>query len=180
MTKELTQEVLQELLQYDSDTGVFTWRERDVKYFAVETNCKRWNTRYSGKVAGTADARGYISIKLFKKIYLSHRLTFLYMTGEFPIEQVDHINQVKGDNRFCNLREVTHHENGKNQSMHKNNTSGTVGVSWHKSANKWVARIKVDGKVIHLGLFTDKQDAITARELANIKYDFHINHGNST
>lgn len=100
------------------------------------------------------------------------------MTGEFPEGQIDHVNQIKTDNRFENLREVTNTINHQNIQLQKNNKSGVHGVGFHKTTKKWRACIKVNGKLIHLGLYSEKDLAIKARKEAEVKYKFHKNHGN--
>lgn len=82
----------------------------------------------------------------------------------------DHINRNPLDNRKANLRQATSLENMKNQSKHKNNTSGVSGVCWHKRIEKWCARIGVDNKMINLGCFDNKDDAIKARLEAEVIY----------
>ena len=133
-----------------------------------------------GDVAGWRNPTGYIRMKVGGKLYLAHRLAFLYMTGKWPEDQVDHINHIRDDNRWCNLREVSHQENHKNQSKPKSNTSGVTGVCWCKRYKKWKAQIKVEGKVKNLGSFTSKEDATKARKEAEIKYGFHDNHGDES
>jgi hypothetical protein len=78
-------------------------------------------------------------IQINGKTYQAHRLAFLYMTGKFPPDEVDHINHEPSDNRFVNLRQVTRLENLRNQSLSKNNKSGFTGVSWYGRYSKWVA-----------------------------------------
>lgn len=167
MTKRIvTQKLLKELLHYDPRTGLFTW----VK--------KRARTSFKvGDVAGGFDSDGYICITINNSQYLAHRLAFLYMTGKFPDNQVDHDNHCRDDNRWKNLNPATNAANNKNKSMPKNNTSGCVGVCWGEAANRWMAYIYVKRKRIHLGYFTHKTDAVNARKEANIKYGFHKNHG---
>ena len=82
----------------------------------------------------------------------------------------DHENRNPLDNRKENLRVASSQENSRNRTIQRNNTSGFVGVSWHKRSNKWTAQIKVDGQLIHLGIFTEKYDAIIARLKAEMKY----------
>ena len=96
------------------------------------------------------------------------------MTGGFPIE-VDHINRIRTDNRWSNLRAVTSEMNQRNKPKNKNNTSGTVGVYWHKGRSKWVARIGKNS--IYLGIFSNLQDAIEARKQAEIDHGYHPTHG---
>lgn len=173
---ELTQSYLKTALHYDPDTGVFTWQPRDHSHFKTPGSSKVWHARFSGKNAGHSDD-GYIRIKLLGKNHLAHRLAFLCMTGEFPPHEVDHISGVRNDNRWTNLRAVTGSENNKNTKIRADNTSGILGVYWHKASSKWQASIGVDGRFIHLGLFNNIEEAADARKLANKKHGFHQNHG---
>ena len=161
----LTQERLKELLHYDPETGGFT---RLVGRSGCQVGVIK-NKPNSG--------HGYISITIDQKSYLTHRLAWLYVYGRFPPEQIDHINHDRVDNRITNLREATHHENQKNRAKNPRNTSGVVGVSWNKAVGVWQAMINVNRKQKYLGTFKNKEDAIAAREAANIKYGFHDNHG---
>ena len=165
--KELTQTYLKEALYYNPEAGIFTWKK---------------NRGKKTKKGGTAGSlkEGYYRISIDNVSYRSHRLAFLYMTGEFPENQVDHINHDRGDNKWCNLREVTTTENKRNCPMSKGNTSGFTGVHFHKGGNGWVSSIKINGKIKYLGFFKDIKDAIKVRKKANIKYGFHPNHGKAT
>ena len=158
----MNQKRLKQLLDYDPDTGVFSWkvRRRRIKI---------------GDIVRATNRDGYICMGIDYKTYLVHRLAWLYVHGEFP-EEIDHINHDRADNRICNLRGVTRVENRKNQLIHRNNTSGVAGVYWNKRDKKWVARIKVNGKFKGLGIFDDINLAKQAREQAKIKYGFHPNH----
>lgn len=177
----LTQKILKELLDYDPLTGVFRWRVRDQKGFKSIRDWKAWTTMFSGGEAGclTVNSSGkkYISIRVCKHLYYSHRLAWLYMTGSFPGFQIDHIDGCGTNNIFLNLRDVTSSENHKNHRLGSANTSGFVGVCWHKKANKWEAKIQTGYRHVYLGLFSDIEDAISARQEANVKYGFHANHG---
>ena len=158
----ITQTELKERLEYNPDTGVFTR--------LVLTG------RFSkGTFAGTK-SHGYIDIGFLGKRYGAHRLAWLYVHGHFP-EQIDHINGIRDDNRLSNLREVNNYINSRNIGMRKNNKSGFMGVSWANRDSKWVSQIMINYKTIILGTFDDKEDAIEARKAANIKYGFHVNHG---
>ena len=173
---KITQEQLKQLMHYDPLTGVFTWLERPVDLCALERVWKMWNTRYSGKEAGTLDISGYSHIQIMSKNYNAHRLAWLYVFNEWPVE-IDHINHIKNDNRIENLRAATNSLNSKNRGMQKNNESGFNGISFYKPRNKWRARVKLKGKDVHLGYFDEIKSAIKARDEANIKYNFHSNHG---
>lgn len=100
-----------------------------------------------------------------KRIYM-HRLVTNCPKGM----QVDHINHNMLDNRKSNLRICTHKENMMNRPKVKNNTSGYTGVTWHKQWKKWMASISVNGGKIHLGYFSDKEEAAKAFKAAAKKY----------
>lgn len=91
--------------------------------------------------------------------------------------QIDHLDHNRYNNRIENLRLVTNQENHRNMPIRKDNCSGYTGVRWVIDRGKWSATICIDGKTKHLGLFRDKDDAIAARQEAEIKYGFHPNHG---
>ena len=174
----LDQKTLKELISYDPDTGVFTWLKRPRHHCKSDVSCAIFNSRSAGKKAGgICKGDGYVVIRVFSAHYKSHRLAFLYMTGSFPPEQCDHINGIRDDNRWANLRPVSHAENGRNQRIPSNNTSGVRGVCWHKETKKWRATIRVDDKFKYLGVFSEKSDAIAVRKAAEKKYGFHPNHG---
>ena len=161
----LTQKRLKEVLDYNPDTGTWLWR-------VTRGRAK------AGNVAGSvAYVQRYRRILVDSKLYLSGRLAFLYMTGAFPEFYCDHINHVRDDDRWDNLREVNAVENNKNTSMRSDNTSGRCGVTWHKRDRKWQATIKINRKTIYLGQFNNFNDAVAAREVANTENEFHRNHG---
>ena len=166
--REITQERLKYLLSYDPETGEFT-------------RLIGGRGRRAGEIAGCLkrDSGGkvYIYIQIDGRTYLAHRLAWLYTFGAWPENQIDHLDQNSLNNRLINLRDVTNAENGKNQKMSNRNSSGFTGVYFHNKAQKWEAQIKVNFKRIYLGLFELKDDAITARKNAEVKYGFHPNHG---
>ena len=160
----MNQRRLKELLSYDKNTGIFRWKVR--KAYKIKI----------GDIAGNLRKDGYKRVMIDEKLYSAHRLAWLYVYGEFPKHEIDHINHNKGDNRISNLRDVTRGENRKNLANQRHNTSGTTGVAWYKPYKKWVARIRVNGKQKHLGYFDNINEAKIARQKAKIKYGFHINH----
>jgi hypothetical protein len=99
------------------------------------------------------------------------------VTGEFPKNQIDHINHIRHDNRLENLKEATNQSNHLNRPKQKNNSSGCVGVSLVKRTGKWRAYLTILGKTIHIGYFNTFEDAKLARLDANRFYGFHENHG---
>jgi hypothetical protein len=114
-----------------------------------------------GDVVGTQRKDGYVEICIDKKIYLVHRLVFMFFNGYFP-KEIDHINNIRNDNRIENLREVTHTQNQWNHAKRKNNTSGFKGVDFNKQNNKWRAQIRQNSKKLHLGLFLTPEEAYQA------------------
>ncbi len=156
--QELTAEYLRSVLHYDQETGIFTRKVR------AANNVK------AGAVAGCPKGDGYLRIMVCSRSYLAHRLAWLHTHGVWPKEQLDHINRIRTDNRFSNLREVTNKQNGQNRSKSSTNTSGHPGVSWHKRYSKWVAKITHNQKRIHLGYFENLEDAVAARKAAEKLY----------
>jgi hypothetical protein len=152
----ITADELRKLLDYDRETGVFTWR---VSAGRVARHSK----------AGRVHVRGYIEIKICKRIYKAHRLAWLYVYGEWPPHEIDHVNLDQSDNRLSNLRSATRSQNGANRSLQVNNTSGARGVTWDRQHKRWKAQIKVNGKQKNLGLFLDKNEAAGAYKLAAVE-----------
>jgi hypothetical protein len=163
---------LKKLLKYDRKTGVFTWKPR---------GNPRFDTRFAGTVAGCehTSGRGRKSwaIKLNGRKYYAHILAWAYVNGEWPEEEIDHVDHNTLNNRIRNLRHVTNAENKKNLPKRADNCSGVTGVYRCVSANRWVASIVVARKKVYLGQFREKTDAIAARLKANEKYGYHRNHG---
>lgn len=166
MKKNITQEELKSLLHYEPVTGEFTWKVSRGKGKA-------------GSFAGTPHSRGYVHIKISGKLYLAHRLAFLFMTGELPPAEVDHVNGVKTENRWLNLRQATRTENQCNHRLRSNNSSGVKGVSWDKRRGKWQARVCIHGRDKHIGYFHDIEEADVAVQAARIAlHGEFVNHGN--
>jgi hypothetical protein len=123
-----------------------------------------------GNVAGHRHkGHGYIQIKINGQLHLAHRLAWLYVYGDWPAEQIDHVNRDRTDNRIANLREITQAQNCQNRSVQHNSTSGVAGVTWNKTLGKWHARIGLGGRRRHVGWFRTKAEATAARLAAEIK-----------
>lgn len=152
MSESLTQERLKELFDYDPITGIFTRKKRPNK-----------------SNVGTKSL-GYIRIYVDGKLYLSHRLAWLYVYGCWPSRNLDHINRTRCDNRISNLRLATPSENSQNKSIPKNNKSGIPGVRWDRKSEKWESYLRVNGKKLHLGYYDDKGKAELARIYAVKKH----------
>lgn len=163
----LTQDQLKEVLHYCPETGVFTWLKPQCLGHRAGTN----HVTHSGKT--------YRRLRLSGRWYKEHKLAFLYMTGSFPFDQVDHENGNGTDNRWTNLRDISVTENNQNKKMPITNTSGTVGVSWDRTKNRWYAYISVKDTNKSIGRFTSKDDAIAARKAAEVELGYHPNHGSN-
>jgi len=162
---EPTQENLQEWLDYNENTGIFTVKK------TVKGSHKQ-----VGDIVGYVDNQsGYVRVKFDNKPYQAHRLSWVYMYGEEPKGVIDHINHNKLDNSIANLRDVTDAENLKNRPMQSNNKSGYTGV--YEVDGRWKACIGVEGKTVHLGTFNTIDEAIEARQEAEESLGFHKNHG---
>ncbi len=154
----LTQSRLKEVLSYDPETGVFVW-------------IKVLNARVPLlSVAGSPQNRGYLCIGIDNKRYLSHRLAWLYVTGEFPKQYIDHANGIKTDNRFANLRDVSRFQNMQNiHGLVERNTSGFAGCFWHKEIRRFTSQIVANGKRHYLGCFKTKEEAAEAYRVAKLR-----------
>jgi hypothetical protein len=159
---ELTQSYLKTRVTYDPETGVFLW-------------CNGYGGVTAGhpagrKTTGLKDGSPYWRVTIDSREYKAHRLAWFYMTGEWPPNQVDHINGDPRDNRWANLRLATQTQNKRNSRIYKSNKSGVKGVSWDMANQKWVAVIQVNGKQVYLGRFADIRDAARAYRTAAEHY----------
>jgi hypothetical protein len=148
----LTQERLKELFRYDSGTGDF------FRLVTTSHNAKE------GDIAG-CNSRGYLVFSIDGKLYFAHRLAWMYMTGSMPDKHIDHINGIKNDNRFANLRDITNALNTQNTRVARpcNKSTRLLGATLDKRRGIYRAQIKLNGKNIFLG---DYQTA----ELAHSAY----------
>lgn len=161
----ITQDRLKEVIRYDPESGVFTWKNKTCKRVVV------------GGEAGGRTSHGYRVIRIDGDLTYGHRLAFLYMTGEIP-EYVDHINGIRDDNRWDNLRSATSAQNSWNMNHTGKGKSGIKGVHWSELHKKWRVRLKVNGKGMSFGLWDDLEAAELVAILAREKYHGEFaNHG---
>ena len=156
----VTQKQLKDQLDYDPCTGVFKRKKNRGK-------------AKIGDVAGGINNKGYVYIRVFSVKYRAHRLAWLYVYGDFPKNQIDHINRIKTDNRIANLRDVTMSVNQRNRNLQANNTSGHVGVRWQKKAKCW----RVTIADVHYGHFKSKAAAIEKAKSVYDSLGYHKDHG---
>lgn len=153
-------ELARELFDYDPKTGIIRWK----------INISRHK---KGDVAGSVMSNGrYLTIRYKYKYYMLHRVAFLIMEGRWPEPEVDHSNLDTFDNRWCNLRESTKSQNAANRNVRVNNKIGLKGVVKviRYGVAKFEARIRIDGKQMHLGRFSTAQEAHQAYVIAAEKY----------
>jgi hypothetical protein len=149
---------LRQVLSYCADTGVFRWKE---------ICCRRMSV---GTVAGSVKKNGYVAIRVDGVRYSAHRLAWFYVTGRWPVGDIDHINKTHGDNRFANLREATRAQNKQN-SDHTLGSSKHRGVYWIKKSKKWGSMIEIGDQRIWLGSFEAEDQA--AQAYINARAEHH-------
>lgn len=155
----ITLDALKEVLSYDRETGLFS------RTFYRTAGA-------STRPVGTIHASGYLYIHVLGKQYKAHRLAWLLVTGAWPKDQIDHINGIRDDNRWANLRDVDGHMNIQNQhGPRRNNKLGLRGVSRVRGGLRFKAQIRHDGGVVYLGLFDTAERASAA--YADAKQKLH-------
>ena len=151
MKPNITQDRLKQLLHYNPDTGKFT-------------RLTKWGSQQIGDEPGCKSKFGYRYIGVDGKGYPAHRLAWLYMYGEIPNGDIDHINRDPTDDRISNLRSVSHSTNLHNSS-HRNSASKVKGV-YRTKENNWQASIKVNNVTYRLGTYKTIDEAKQARKFA--------------
>lgn len=163
-------EYLRQRLRYEPETGKLYWRP-------YEPHGSSWNSQWAGREAFTAiDGRGYPHGTLDGHRHRAHRVIWAMAYGDWP-EEIDHDDHDRTNNRLGNLLDCDRAYNMLNQAMPRNNTSGVVGVSWHKDRQKWQVSIRARGVNRYLGIFGDFDAAVRRRKAAEFAYGFHANHG---
>ena len=147
----LTQDRLRQLFLYDGQTGEFYWRN------------SRGTAKRGNRAGYLKQSDGYWRITINRVTYLAHRLAWVYVYGSWPVDQLDHMDGNKLNNRISNLRPSDHTLNQHNSHRRRDNKSGKSGVCWVRAQQKWRAYIRIQGQYRHLGLFVRIQDAVAAR-----------------
>lgn len=161
--QELTHDILLRELRYVPETGEFFRRS---SFFS---------TRVGEKAGFTDSSTGYMRVSVLNKNQWAHRLAWFYMTGAWPKHQIDHINRVRDDNRWVNLRDVAPTLNLHNTKVRCDNKSGVKGVYWSPRDKCWYAEIKMYGKKTRLGAHKEKSDAVKARAAAERRIEAPVN-----
>lgn len=146
---------LQNLFRYNPESG-------DLHWISPRLGLTR-------TLAGSLGDKGYIKVIIEGRSYLAHRLIWKLVTGSEPLDQIDHIDGDRSNNRFSNLREATNGENRFNTKLAKNNRSGVKGVCWESGRRKWRAVITSSGDTIRLGRFDTVAEAKAAISIAREK-----------
>lgn len=176
----LTQETLHRVMRYDAETGRLYWRERTADLMPDLRNRASWNAKNAGREAlRNINSNGYKIGTVFGQPILAHRAVWILEHDNCEGE-IDHISGDKLDNRLSNLRLVDTLTNQHNKPMPSKNTSGVVGVSFHKGMGRWAAKIGSRDRAAWLGTFDSFDDAVAARRAAEVERGYHPNHGRQT
>jgi hypothetical protein len=145
---KVTAEELRSVLNYDSESGKFSW------------SVDRGRNAKTGNIAGRLNGRGYREIEVCGRAYNAHRLAWLYVTGSWPQWQIDHIDGARDNNAFSNLRDVPININKQNQRVaRKDSSSGILGAHKTNNPNRWTSIIRFGGISISLGRFNSAEEA---------------------
>lgn len=176
----ITPEYLRECLSYEAEAGQLTWLRRPEAHFHAGNKSPQhqaaiWNAKFSGKRAFcNLGSHGYLTGALSGKRMTAHRVAWAISHGAWPDGEIDHLNGDRTDNRLTNMRVVSRAENARNLKV----SSGEMrGVYWYGPTARWVAKIHHKGRMLHLGYFADRADAISARRHSERELGFHPNHG---
>lgn len=150
----LTADRLRELIDYEPETGVFTWRARP--------DHRSFSSRRAGTECGTICPLGYRRIGVDGRLYPAGRLAWLHVHGKWPNVFIDHKDRQRDHDAIANLRECSPAQNARNSTIPKDNTSGLKGVRWNVMARKWTAQISHGGKLRALGTFVTKEEGHAA------------------
>lgn len=185
---ELSIQFINECFSYNPETGEVHWKKRPRHHFKSEASMNRANGQQAGKLAGSDDGSGYIRISISlpvegrKVVHLrAHRIAFVIHYGRWPLVHIDHINNVKNDNRISNLRECDDAQNIKNSKRRSTNTVGLKGVTFISKTNRFRAQIVCDYKLKFLGEFATAEEAHAAYcKAATELHGEFANHGKAT
>lgn len=171
---KFTQEYLLSVFDYNSETGVLKYKHRPLNHFKTKSAHTNWNNNKAGKVLNYVGNHGYIEVSLDYKKHLAHRLIWLMVYGEIPIE-IDHRNGIKTDNKLLNMLNSDRVSNCRNLPLRKSNKLGITGVRSRRYG--YEVYIHNKGSFINLGNTKDFFEAACLRKSAERKFGFSLNHG---
>lgn len=166
---------LHECFIYDPVNGFLIWRTRPQSHFDTKRGMNISNSSHAGNKIECND-RGYLKVRINGQNYFSHQIIFAMEYGRWA-STIDHIDGNGLNNRINNIREVSASENQKNSSRRRGAKTLLMGVSWHKGIEKWVAYIGASGALERLGSHSCFFEAVCRRKSAEIRHNFHENHG---
>lgn len=151
-----------EFISYDPETGNFRWLNNP--------NPRGGGKAKVGGAAGCLDTYGYTRIKLHGRLYFGQYLAWWFVTGEWPKKPlcIDHINRVRSDNRFSNLRLCTPAQNSCNRNKSKKTRASTFKGTRRTPRGRWVAVIRSGAESRYLGTFADEEEAARAYDRAAV------------
>ena len=174
-TKKLPDyDLLHRFLAYSPETGSLLWKRQE----GDDASVKGFNNKCAGKIAGTLlngrkDEPKYLVVGIREngvyRQYLAHRIIWKMMTGDEPIDQIDHANGSRVDNRWTNLRGATNGQNLQNAKLRRDNKTGIKGVSWDNWHQRWQVQIAINGKIMKFGRFKDIETAASVASAARSK-----------
>lgn len=157
----LTAEKLREILEYSPSTGVFVWKKKTCLRVVPGT--------VAGYAGGGVRTRA-VQIRIEGALYKAHRLAWLWMTGVWPSDKIDHRDGDPFNNRWDNLRQATSSQNNCNQRRRSDNSSGYKGVHFHRATGQYVAELRLNGKRVYIAYFVTAEAAHEAYCVAAEKY----------
>lgn len=159
MPRMITGDIVRSLLDYDPVSGVLVWKSRE----GSDRGTHSWNAKHAGKRAGgSRGVYGYRGVKILGKVYMEHRVIWLFVNDEWPKIDIDHINGDSEDNRLENLRVATRTQNIQNQKCRMDNLAGLKGIQWRSDMKKYHVRITVNGIRRTVGWYVDPNEAHAA------------------
>jgi hypothetical protein len=165
---------LQNFLVLCVKSGKLYWKHRDQEYFQTYRSFRSWNEKFAGKEAFTSvNSDGYRTGCLLWKSVKAHRIVWAMTRGEWPTDEIDHINGDPADNRPENLRHVSHTENVKNRAISSGTFTGQIGINKCSGSDKF--RVRLAGQPF--GVYDKLEDAIRVRDEKLAELGFHPNHG---
>jgi hypothetical protein len=156
------QELLQELLDYNKDTGILTWKYRDRRHFKSNRAHSIWNTRYATKEVGCPNAHGRLVFSINYSLYQVSRIIWKLVYGFDSAVDIDHKDGNPLNNRLDNLREATRSQNNANAKIRKGVASGYKGVTKERNGGKYSARVECNKKRHRIGSYDTPEEAHAA------------------